>query len=186
MGAARLSSSAPAAILAGFHRSLMRMPSPDSIDLLSPFLVPPSDARHRLFHGRGHQGRLMPVRAVQRVHVGGVERERASSAATTGAARSSRPARSPWPPEAARPSGRFGDPSCWRSSVVPWGLRAPGKVKVLVRVPGVGPARGPADDGPDPAIDPWQGLLVLRHGRRLHSPRCHSLPGAAQRLRRLD
>ncbi|HAJ41859.1 MAG TPA: hypothetical protein DCM00_04245, partial [Alcanivorax sp.] len=29
------------------------MPSPDSIDLLSPFLVPPSDARHRLFHGRG-------------------------------------------------------------------------------------------------------------------------------------
>ena len=53
MGAARLSSSAPAAILAGFHRSLMRMPSPDSIDLLSPFLVPPSDARHRLFHGRG-------------------------------------------------------------------------------------------------------------------------------------
>jgi|TARA_R100000935_G_scaffold25264_4_gene45109 23S rRNA (cytosine1962-C5)-methyltransferase len=31
----------------------MRMPSPDSIDLLSPFLVPPSDARHRLFHGRG-------------------------------------------------------------------------------------------------------------------------------------
>ena len=29
------------------------MPSPDSIDLLSPFLVPPRDARHRLFHGRG-------------------------------------------------------------------------------------------------------------------------------------
>ncbi len=29
------------------------MPSPDSIDLLNPFLVPPSDARHRLFHGRG-------------------------------------------------------------------------------------------------------------------------------------
>lgn len=29
------------------------MPSPDSIDLLAPFLVPPTDARHRLFHGRG-------------------------------------------------------------------------------------------------------------------------------------
>lgn len=29
------------------------MPFPDSIDLLTPFLVPPRDARHRLFHGRG-------------------------------------------------------------------------------------------------------------------------------------
>ncbi|HEX5678310.1 MAG TPA: class I SAM-dependent methyltransferase [Alcanivorax sp.] len=29
------------------------MPSPELIDLLAPFLVPPDDGRHRLFHGRG-------------------------------------------------------------------------------------------------------------------------------------
>lgn len=31
----------------------MRMPSPHLIDLLAPYLVPPNDGRHRLFHGRG-------------------------------------------------------------------------------------------------------------------------------------